>query len=621
MELGDHMISRTDGAPSLPIKNEADLLWEQAVQQHAAGEISDQHLLAVAQATGRAAQVRAEIAKKFDAANARSAANLPAERAASRAAASPPEPDMTSVDTLAGDAPGTQRVWNPRTRQYDTVPKPRGMQQTVAPEPDRSIGARWGGGRPFSSTAERDEYYNRPTLTPTQKQAMIDAGATPEEIADAQASQYDKDARQSGMGTHGGYAPVWINGRVTMLPRAPTPGPVSRDSQGMPIAGGDDEYATENVSGEGSANPVPPSSDDLSAMYDFAQGMIAAPPGSGRRGIDTGADIAGATPVPLGDDGFPVVAGSPDSPAWKPGTANAATGNQSTGARAANRDVPPGLRRPDLEARGFRAMFMDGPNGGEWVYRLPETERNNARAKAEKARADRTHSRLRVQAGVVGKDEYKDAKDDQLRELIAANREARKAENETMWRARAMLQGGNAIGALALPGMNDWQLSAIRGGPTPLDVEARQADMAARMAQQAVTGFLANTPPGMTPAQQQMADVKTRQEEEGLPPDAAAARERDRNGGVLPASSRAGQRVLQEIDDQFIGTYAIGSEVDEAVEAAVARGIPRDEAEEYFKPRRKSWSEWMGGGSSGAPEQQPSPGQRPAANPWTTGGV
>lgn len=600
------MRSRTSGAPSLPINTEADLLWEQAVQQYATGEISDQHLLSVAKATGRSAQVRAEIAQRFDAANAQSAANLPAERAASRAAAAGPEPDMTSVDTLAGDEPGTQRVWNPRTRQYDTVRKPRGMRQTVAPEPDPSLGARWGGGRPFASTAERDEYYNRPTLTPKERQAMIDAGASADEIADAQASQYDKDARKAGMGTHGGYAPVWINGRVHMLPRAPTPGPtadIPNDQGGLDMHSVDADYV-ENGMGPSPSSPRTYGSSDTSAVLDFAKDLI-------------GSHVSEQLPIPLGDDNEPVGFG------WRQGTANAATGNAAAGPLAANRDVPPSLRRPDLESRGYEAVFMDGPNGGEWVYTLGETERMNARAKYEKDRADRTHSRLRVKAGVVGKSEYDDADNAQLRELIAANREAKKAQNETMWRARAMLQGGNAIGALALPGLNEWQASAIRGGPTPLDVEARQADMAARMAQQAVTGFLANTPPGMTPAQQQMADLKARQEEENLPPDAAAARERDRNDGVLPGASRAGQRVLEAIADEFIGPYALGSEVDSAVDAAVARGVPRADAEAYFAPRRRSWSDWMGGGAAqpAGPAGQPTPAPRPAANPWTTGGV
>lgn len=216
-------------------------------------------------------------------------------------------------------------------------------------------------------------------------------------------------------------------------------------------------------------------------------------------------------------------------------------------------------------------------------------------------------------------EEAKGMSDERIRILLREKREEEKQAKDLLWRPRTMIQAGNAIGALALPGMDDWQLSAIRGGPTPLDVEARQAAMAADMARQAVTGFLANTPQAMTPAQQQMADLKGRQEEENLPPDAAAARERDRNDGVLPASSRAGQRVLQQIDDEFIGPYAVGSEVDAAVEAAVARGVPRAEAEAYFAPRRRNWSEWMGGGSPGA---APAPASgRPAANPWATGGV
>jgi len=490
------MLSRTAGAPSLPIKSEQDLLWEQAVQQHAAGEITDDHLLAVARATGRSAQVRAEIAQKFDAANARSAANMPAERAASRAAAAPPEPDMTSVDTLPGDEPGTQRVWNPRSGQYDTVPK-RGIRQTVAPEPDPRIGSRWGGGRPFSSTAERDEYYNRPTLTPAQRQAMIDAGASPEEIADAEASQADKDARQAGMGTHGGYAPVFINGRVHMLPRAPTPGPVALNDNGKPIRGGDDEYVYENLSDEGGAPMRQPSSSDTSALLDFGRGLS--------RG-----SVSEQQPVPIGSDGRPVVGG------WSPGTANAATGNASAGTMAANRDVPPGLRRPDLEARGFKAMFMEGPNGGEWVYRMPETERNAAIAKSNADRARRTTSRLRVKAGVVGNAQYDGADDNQLRELIAANREAQREQNETMWRARAMVRGGNAVGAQALPGLNDWQRQMLAGGPTPLAVDAVGAQNAMRM-------MNAEALAGMDPRRTQMQQEAREAQIDALPPEQQTA--------------------------------------------------------------------------------------------------
>lgn len=572
------MISRTDGAPTTPVKNEADLLWERAVQQYAAGEISDQHLLSVAKATGRSAQVRAEIAQRFDAANAQSAANLPAASAAAG-----PEPDMTSVDTLAGDEPGTQRVWNPRTRQYDTVRKPREMRQTVAPEPDPSLGARWGGGRPFASTAERDEYYNRPTLTPKERQAMIDAGATPEEIADAQASQYDKDARQAGMGTHGGYAPVFINGRVAMLPRAPTPGPVSLDANGRPILGSDDEYVSEQVSIEGNAPMLQPSSSDASALLDFGRGLA--------RG-----SVSDQQPVPLGSDGLPVVGG------WSPGTANAATGNAATGARAENRDVPPGLRRPDLEARGFKAMFMEGPNGGEWVYRLPETQRNNARAKAEKDRADRTHSRLRVQAGVVGDARYDDADNAQLRELIAANREAKRAQNETMWRARAMIQGGNAIGAAALPGMNDWQLQMLAGGPTPLAVDAVGAQNALRM-------MNAEALSGMDPFRQRMAAEQREAQYDALPPEQQVAVSQRR--GEPMGTGRSARHVMSRWN-----YWMKDGGWDQQMSPRREEGFRREMEALGYKPQEIDAFVDAQRGGSAAPAQSPA-----ASNPWATGGV
>lgn len=90
--------------------------------------------------------------------------------------------------------------------------------------------------------------------------------------------------------------------------------------------------------------------------------------------------------------------------------------------------------------------------------------------------------------------------DAKIRILLREQREREKQARDLLWKPRAMIRGGNAIGAMALPGMDEWQLSAIRGGPTPLDVEARQAEMAADMARQAITGFLANTP-NMTPEQ------------------------------------------------------------------------------------------------------------------------
>lgn len=109
--------------------------------------------------------------------------------------------------------------------------------------------------------------------------------------------------------------------------------------------------------------------------------------------------------------------------------------------------------------------------------------------------------------------------DARIRSLLRDGREKDKQAKDLLWRPRTMIQAGNAIGALALHGMGEWQASAIRGGPTPLDVQARQADMAAKMAQQAVTGFLANTPPPMNAMQQEAREAQI----DTLPPEQQTA--------------------------------------------------------------------------------------------------
>lgn len=177
------------------------------------------------------------------------------------------------------------------------------------------------------------------------------------------------------------------------------------------------------------------------------------------------------------------------------------------------------------------------------------------------------------------------ASDAKIRQLLADKRKEDKQSKDLLWKPRSMIRGGNAIGAAALPGMGDWQHQMLAGGPTPLDVQARNAAMAAQMAQQAVTGFLANNPT-MTAAQRELADLKARAEEENLPPDAAADRERNRNDGSLPASSRAGQRVLQQIDTDVVGPFATDSELETAVQEAKRRGIPEEDARRYFDRRR-----------------------------------
>jgi hypothetical protein len=129
----------------------------------------------------------------------------------------------------------------------------------------------------------------------------------------------------------------------------------------------------------------------------------------------------------------------------------------------------------------------------------------------------------------------------------------------------------------------------INFGPTPLGVQAlhnqQLTDLGLRVAQG--RGF-------QQPTQEQrnMADVQARQAEEQLTPEAAADRERERNNGVLPANSSAGQRMLRQLDAEYIGFIASQSEIDSAVEAAVAAGVPEPEARAYFDRRKKDFLFW-----------------------------
>jgi hypothetical protein len=89
--------------------------------------------------------------------------------------------------------------------------------------------------------------------------------------------------------------------------------------------------------------------------------------------------------------------------------------------------------------------------------------------------------------------------------------------------------------------------------------------------------------------------------EEELAPEVAAARERERNGGTLPATSSAGQRMLQQLEATVIGPWATQAEVDDAVRRAVASGIPQADAEAHFARRRSLSNWWAGGDTAPAP--------------------
>jgi len=526
------MRSRTDGAPTLPINDETDLGIEALAKQ-----------LMIER--GLSAPEAMRVARA-----------MAAQNAAAPAPNSLPErPDLSGVDVLACEEPGTRRVWNERTGEYETV-----GEAAKPPEPNPELGARWGGGRPFASQAESDAYYERPTLSDAERREMVASGATPEEIAEAEASQYDIDARQAGSATHGGYAPVWVNGRVQMLPRAPTPlQPLDTVTQG-----------------HGTANPIDPGSSDTAAAYRFAQDML-----------DSSVDEQ--LPIPLGDDGKPVAS------TIRPGTANAATGNASTGARAKNRDVPPSLQRPDLVDRGFQPVFMEGPNGGEWVYSLPPSA---VQANRERSQAN-TRARMAAQAGYDTDPGADKVSDQRLRELIREKRQAEKQQKDLLWRPRTMAQAGNAVGAAALPGITDWQLQMLAGGPTPLAVDAVGAQNAMRMMN---AEALAGMDPFKRNMQEQVLDEKKRQSD---PAYAAAA---DIKAGKVDSPA-----VLTEVDrlatlgDTSPGGFSLQNELDLAArlqQPPYSMSQADAEAAAYRAAEKKRWIWNQGGGQAG--------GQRPA---------
>ena len=74
-----------------------------------------------------------------------------------------------------------------------------------------------------------------------------------------------------------------------------------------------------------------------------------------------------------------------------------------------------------------------------------------------------------------------------------------------------------------------------------------------------------------------------------------AAAERARNNGKLPARSRAGQRILEDINARVVGWVATSDQINDAVQAAIDEGIDPKEAEAYFAPRRRTFSQWATG--------------------------
>lgn len=144
-------------------------------------------------------------------------------------------------------------------------------------------------------------------------------------------------------------------------------------------------------------------------------------------------------------------------------------------------------------------------------------------------------------------------------------------------------------------------------GPTPLGVDAVGAQNAMRFVN-------AEAMAGQDPAVRGMRDVQRAGAEAGLDLPIRADRERRANGGVLPAHSPAGQAVLEKIATDVIGgTYTTNWEFKRAVDLAVAQGIPRPDAEAYYRRHAEGTNSGFWGGLLGAgpaaPLAQPAAGQ------------
>lgn len=213
-----------------------------------------------------------------------------------------------------------------------------------------------------------------------------------------------------------------------------------------------------------------------------------------------------------------------------------------------------------------------------------------------------------------------------LRDRAGSLRDADLADRRANLRSQRMLlaPGGrgmvNAINELP----DEWRhvaiLDRITGGRvpqvTPLGVEAVGA-------QNAMRAFTADVLAGNQPGVREQREIAAANAEAGLPIPVRADRERDKNNGVLPANSPAGQAVLQDIATTTIGSsYATQDEVDRAVERAVAEGIPEADAIAFFNRHAQFansgfWGTILGAGNFGAPPAAP-----PAAPPMPIpGGV
>jgi hypothetical protein len=149
-------------------------------------------------------------------------------------------------------------------------------------------------------------------------------------------------------------------------------------------------------------------------------------------------------------------------------------------------------------------------------------------------------------------------------------RNADKQERELQWRAQVMMNAGNRLGALALPGLDDWQRAAIVGGPTPAAVEAMQLNNVNDVVKRAMTSALAGGGNAEQAGRQWHQQMRER----------AVQRARElagKYGGVMRVQDRAA--VARQVDAEFPGH---GQAAADAIDARDPLPLP----EGYNNPGR-----------------------------------
>lgn len=346
----------------------------------------------------------------------------------------------------------------------------------------RMYGSPVGGGPAFTSEGQRAAYNRRGVLPQSERNEMAARGMTPGQIVDAQRSQSDRDMAKSGISGSAGWAPVYVNGKVVYMERAP-----------------DDTTLSQPAPREKRPAPPPAPVPDR-RMQTWMHSTLP------HSAIGWPEEPA-ATPPPPPEEVVPDYSGEPRH---ELGMTNAAEGNRRTGPRVEAGEFSPSLGgRTDLEDRGYVQQTMQGPYGPErvWVKKdvgfkarerliadgmpLAEAGEMSLEDYQERQRTEGIRRRLMNSAGISSTDAA-GMSVAQIRELAKDRRAAQKSELSDA--ARLARMGGRQRNEMALGQMpEDWQNAVAArqfdmSQTTPLDVESQQAAAAWRNLQAALVG-------------------------------------------------------------------------------------------------------------------------------------